>query len=84
MKIRHYTHLYWSFGFIFGRDCVLQQFEPYEVVKCWEPHLCIYAGQHMIKIYAEVPASSWLGRRWGKFRQGKFRVEESPEMDAEF
>ena len=71
MKIMIWQMTYRSFGFILGRDCVLSQFEPYEVVKCWEPHLNIYFGKQTIHIYCEVSPRSWLGRKWGQTRFGE-------------
>lgn len=68
IKCKHYKSSYNSFGLILSRDCVLQQFEPYEVVKYWEPYLTIFFGKHQLRICCKIPSHSWLGRKWNTAR----------------
>lgn len=68
MKWRHHTMLFWSVGIMVSRDCVLRDWEPYEVIKTWEPYVGVYFGKHYWRIWCEVSPYGWLGKRWGKYR----------------
>lgn len=68
MKFKTWKNSYWSFGFIFGRDCVVSSYEPYEQVSYWEPHFDVYLGKRTFRLWAKVTPSSWIGRRWGRTR----------------
>lgn len=86
MKIRTYTQTYWSFGFILSRDCVLQQWEPYEVISHWEPYVAIYFGPWQTHIRGRIENQNWIARIWGKRRadRGRCYVRETTNEEIEF
>lgn len=80
MKCRVYEHFYRAFGVVLSRDCVLSQYEPYELVSRWEPHLCIYLGKRMVKVWCEVKVDSWLGRKFGRWRHEQDWMRYDPPL----
>jgi hypothetical protein len=68
MKFKTWENCYRSFGFILGRDCVISSWEPYEQILHWEPHLDVYFGKRVYRLWAQVSVDSRLGRRWGRIR----------------
>ena len=63
VKIKTYTSTFNSFGIIVSKDCVLQQWEPYEIVSHFEPYIVIYWFKRQIRFVWKVNTSSWLGRK---------------------
>jgi hypothetical protein len=67
--IRKYKTNWPSIGIVISRDCVLQQFEPYETISHWEPYVRIYFWRWQFYFGCKVRPQSRLGLWFGRQRE---------------